>query len=233
MKQLNYLPFQKYYGFFLVMAFVFIIFACKNKKTETVMESKNPSTDSTSTQEGPAVKLEEYKIVLASDKIKIKSNENLTVSIWIGDKSISPFDEENIKQDSNTFPARLGQYAKIEPYAPDFNISSPDYGCIRIDKSGSVIQYTLSPKKTKGTYRISAIVKLYEGEDCIGTPVPKTSRTLTITVELNLWDQILFKLEELGSIFWDKLLSFWGALLTFLFGIIFLLVKRKFSKDKS
>ena len=127
----------------------------------------------------------------------------------------------------------MGQYAKIEPYAPDFNISSPDYGCIRIDKSGSVIQYTLSPKKTKGTYRISAIVKLYEGEDCIGTPVPKTSRTLTITVELNLWDQILFKLEELGSIFWDKLLSFWGALLTFLFGIIFLLVKRKFSKDKS
>ena len=133
---------------------------------------------------------------------------------------------QGMAQDETIIPASIGQYAKIIPYAPDFEVSPSEAECVEIHPSGSEVRFSLKPKKS-GNLKVSADIKLYGNGDCTGTSVPKTAATLSVLVKVDKKKVAANKLEELGTVFWDKFLSFWGALVALLFTLLLFLIKRK------
>jgi hypothetical protein len=170
------------------------------------------------------LKLEDYKVILAVDEM-LRMNETGEMRVWIGATDINPEFSLNKGIDSTIIPASIGQYAKITPYAPDFEVSPSTMECIRIDPSGSDVRFSIKPKKP-GTLKVSANIELYNNADCSGTPVPKTAATLTVNVKVDIKQVIVHKLKEMGVVFWDKFMSFWGALITLIFGALIFLIKR-------
>ena len=174
------------------------------------------------------LKIEEYKVVLDVTKI-IQKHKSGEFKVWIGSEIFIKEKQDNIVRDTTSFPGTLGQFAKITPYAPDFDIEPKKSECIRIHPSGSSVRFVLAPKE-KGEFKVSAIVELFEGVECSGTPIPKSSETLTVLVKVDTKHELLKKIQELFSILWDKFLSFWGLLWTLIFGVVFFLIRRSITK---
>lgn len=169
-------------------------------------------------------KLEEYKVELAVDE-NFCLHEKGELRVWIGAKDIEVNFEEGMAVDKTTIPANIGQYARITPYAPDFDIYPAKRECVKIDPSGSDVRFTLTPKR-KGNFKVSANIELFTSEDCTGASVPKTAKTLTVNISVDNKYVAINKLSELGNIFWDKFISFWGALITFLLAVVLFVIRR-------
>lgn len=178
----------------------------------------------------PQMPLEDYKAVLEVDK-KIKLHQNASLIVWIGDESTAYVADEEAVVDTEIFPARIGQYAKVKPIAPDFEIVPSETGCIKIDPSGSKVQFTLKAIE-EGTFEVSAEIQLFDNPNCEGTPVPKTTEHLSVTVEVDKDYRWKNRIDKLGEIFWDKFFSFWGALVALVLGFLIYII-RKFLKNKT
>ena len=178
---------------------------------------KPPPAPSGSTQPGA---LDEYKIILAVDKeLEIPGRPGL-LKVWIGSPDYQATFPSTMTQDKTTVPA-VGETAEVEPVAPDFDINPEETQCIEIHPSGSEVQFVLTPKKEKsGKFDVSANVRLYHSLDCSGSPIPKTSARLTVSIKVNYKELFIEKLMELGSVTWDKFLEFWGALVALVFALI-------------
>ncbi|MBD8488103.1 hypothetical protein IFO69_05025 [Echinicola sp. CAU 1574] len=178
----------------------------------------------------PDIALEDYRAVLAVTE-KIKLHERASLVIWIGDKNAEYNPAPGTAVDTEDFPARIGQYARVKPIAPDFEISPLEKGCIRIDPSGSKVIFTLTALR-EGTFNVRAEIELYDNPNCEGTPVPKTTENLSVLVEVDKGFQWQERLKRAGEIFWDKFFSFWGALVALILGFVIYII-RKFLKKKT
>ncbi|WP_215223280.1 hypothetical protein [Echinicola shivajiensis] len=178
----------------------------------------------------PHMPLEDYKAVLEVDK-RIKLHQNASLIVWIGDESTAYVADAEAVVDAEVFPARIGQYAKVKPIAPDFEIVPSETGCIKIDPSGSKVQFTLKAIE-EGTFEVSAEIQLFDNPNCEGTPVPKTTEHLSVTVEVDKDYRWKNRINKLGEIFWDKFFSFWGALVALVLGFLIYII-RKFLKNKT
>lgn len=174
------------------------------------------------------IPLDEYVVKLAVDE-KIKTHETAELRIWIGADGFMVSSDDQTVQATTTIPASIGQYAKITPYAPGFEVDPTEPKCIRIHPSGSEVCFSLKPKED-GSFKVSANIELYEGVDCTGTPVPKTAATLTVFVEVDNKYLISGKMGEMATIVWDKFLTFWGAVVALLFAVLLFLIRAKITK---
>ena len=173
--------------------------------------------------------LEDYKVILSVDG-NMDKGENGILEVTIGRLNVEVKVREGMVQDSTTMRSDLGQYAKITPIAPDFEIA--DYSkdaCYEIDPDGSKIRFILKPRET-GTYDVSVNIQLYRASDCMGPFSPKTSETLSVTVKVDTKKEISKRANTLGEIVWEKFLKFWGALVALIFGALLFLIRKKIKK---
>ncbi|MCG8411600.1 MAG: hypothetical protein MI739_09980 [Bacteroidales bacterium] len=199
----------------------------KEEETQEIIEFPEPDNYSLKKKK-KKIKIRDYKTILAVDE-HINMNETAELRVWIGAQKAKAKFHKGMKKDSSLISSELGQYAKIIPYAPDFEISPSQVECIKIHPSGSDVRFSLKPIKT-GTFKVSASIKIYEQKSCEGDYVPKTTTTLSVTVEVNTKKVIKNKLCEAGDIVWEKFLNFWSALWVLLFGVLIFLIRKKLKK---
>lgn len=173
-------------------------------------------------------RIDAYRVELGADEtLKIPGIPG-ELRVWIGSPDHSADFPERMIRDETSVPA-LGDSAKVEPFAPAFEIDPPETECIKIHPSGSEVRFKLTPKK-QGTFEVGANVYLFDSIDCSGSPIPKTAATLKVLVEVNQKDIFLGKLSELWDAFWEKFVEFWGALLAIFFGLLLFLIRGKLKK---
>ncbi len=175
-----------------------------------------------------SIDADDYKVKLGVDE-NIKMYKTGQLTVWVGAAKEDHVLPPGMIIDSTYIPANIGQYAKITPYAPDFDVTPSETKCIKIDPSGSEVFFSLKPKKI-GRFKVSARIELYSDLDCSGTPIPKTASTLSVIVETDRINGFKEKLNKMLSIFWDKFLSFWGALLALIFALLLFLLRRKLKR---
>lgn len=180
-------------------------------------------------QDTTLIKSEDYKVILSVDSA-INKNETGILQVWIGASNIEASFSPGMVQDETMVPSTIGSYAKITPVAPDFEIEYlTEDKCHKIHPSGSDVRFLLKPKMP-GTYKVSANVEIYKANDCNGASVPKTSKMLSVIVDVDTKKEISKKIQELLNIIWDKFLSFWGALMALVFAALLFVIKRKIKK---
>ena len=196
-----------------------------------LIESNEPAEEIETEESGeviepsPSKALDKYQVVLSVDEnLMLKEKGELTV--WIGAEENKVEATPGMAQDETSIPASIGQYAKITPFAPNFEVSPVEYSCIRIHPSGSEVRFELSPISA-GDFEVSANIELYDNPECTGTPVPKSAAKLSVMVGVDRKKNALEKLTEMGTILWDKFLVFWGALIALVFGFILYLIRKK------
>ena len=133
-----------------------------------------------------------------------------------------------MSSDSTSLPP-VGETAKVEAFAPEFAISPKEAQCIKIHPQGSELRFQITPEKP-GTYKVGANVNLFESTDCSGPPIPRTTATLDVVVNVDVRGVAEEKGLKLLNVFWSKLLEFWETLLVSIFGIILFFMKDKLKK---
>jgi len=172
--------------------------------------------------------LDDYIVKIAVEE-NIKMDETGELRVWIGAKDHKIQFDSGMVQDETSIPASIGQYARITPYAPDFKVNPSEIKCIRIHPSGSDVRFALTPKKT-GNLKVSANIELFYSVDCTGASVPKTAKTLSVFVTIDKKNIIGRGLKEIGIVFWNKFLSFWGAFVSLLFALLLFMIRRKLKR---
>jgi hypothetical protein len=172
--------------------------------------------------------IENYEITLTVPK-KMYTDKKGVMTVRIGDpryKDNSPADKK-MTTDITNVPASIGQYAKVIPVAPDFDVISMQSDCIPIHPSGSDADFVLIPKeKIRGDLVVGAKVELYEGEYCTGKMIPKSTRMLTVKVRVGgFWNQV-------SDIFRENFIAFLSALLPLLAAIILFKIRKKSKIDE-
>ena len=185
-------------------------------------EQQSIGVDETSASGEEALK--EYVVKLAVSEA-FKLHEKGELKVWIGADSIEVSFGDGMIEDETTVPANIGQFARVEPYAPDFDITPPVRECVNIHPSGSEVRFTLEPK-TSGDFSVSANIELFTTDDCTGISVPKTAKTLTVQVTVDKKHVFNTRLSQMGEELWNQFFTFWGALLTLLFGAALFVVRR-------
>lgn len=227
--------FRFYFNLFLFILFA-TLFSCtgpakdeERHKSTTEENLSEPIYENSSDSIGEFGRsLEVYSVKLAINK-SLKLHEKGVLKIWIGDGRIEINFGENTVQDETIIPANIGHFAKIKPFAPSFDISPKSIDCIKIDPSGSAVRFILTPKDS-GELEVSADIELFYNSDCSGTPVPKSAETLTVFVDVDHKRKFMDKLNELWAVFWEKFLSFWGALIALFFAALLFVIRSKIKK---
>jgi len=161
-------------------------------------------------------------------KDTIYADRNGEMVVWIGAKNFKPSTSKGYVYDSILIHSNRGQYVKITPIAPDFE-TTPEWSCAKMDPTGISEKFILKPKKgTYGKVNVSARIELFECEDCTGTPIPKTTETLTVSIEKVPIINMIYKLLD---ILWDHFEIFFGTLVALLFSIIIFKIKKKTGFD--
>jgi len=173
----------------------------------------------------------DLKVVLSVDSVMYLGQSGM-MQLWLGSQDVQLTFSEGMAQDEKEIPSSVAQYAKITPYAPDFEIKALSTTvCYKIDPSGSEVRYSLTPKD-EGHYKVSANIELYETEDCTGVSVPKTARALSVKVGVDMQKEISKGIHQMEKIVWDKFKIFWLALITLIFGAAIFVIRR-FVKNKT
>lgn len=74
------------------------------------------------------------------------------------------------------------------------------------------------------------MVEIFKNSTCTGSSIPKTSRTLAVEVIVDNKKEFKGKMHELWTIFWEKFLTFWGALVALILGTILFVIRKKIKK---
>lgn len=221
----------------LILIIVLSFYSCNNKKEDAYektekfkMEksSEKNCLDSETLIRDSLNSLDDYIVEIAADK-NIKMGETGELRVWIGANEFKRLFNPNMVQDETSIPGSIGQYARITPYAPDFEVNPSEIKCIIIHPSGSEVRFSLTPKKT-GELKVSANIELFYSEDCTGASVPKTAKTLSVFVKTDKKSVVKKGLKEIGVVFWDKFLSFWGVLVALLFAFLLFIIRRKLKR---
>lgn len=191
------------------------------RQTQTPTEPQLPNE--------PAVKTYEEFMVILDVEREISTNKSGHARVWIGKENYMPQSREDFVRDSGKSPASIGDFVRITLIAPDFDIQPSNFECVRIHSSGSSVSFTITPKQ-RGEFKVSALVEFFESNYCEGVGIPKSSDLLTIKVSVDGNHILWSKASELGSIFWDKFVSFWGGLLTLMFAALMYFLRKHLKK---
>lgn len=173
----------------------------------------------------------DFKVVLSVDSTMYLGQSGM-MEVWIGEEDVDVSFSKGMTQDEKIMSSSIGKFAKITPLAPDFEITAHATNiCYKIDPNGSEVRFTLKPKD-EGTYKVSADIELFETEDCTGVSVPKTAKSLSVFVGVDMKKEISKKVHELESVVWDKFKIFWVALMTLIFSAAIYVI-RKYIKNKT
>lgn len=165
--------------------------------------------------------LKNFDAVLDVTK-EIDAKQEGYMSVWIGDPEYKPEIDDDFERKSISMPSDIGQYAKITPVAPGFDVKPTEY-IMKIHPSGSSVSFTLTPQKGAwGKKKISALIELYENAECTGVSIPKT-QVVSVKIKIKLPTLI----GDLFDIFWDKLLIFFGTVLGLLSTYFIVKFKKK------
>lgn len=169
-----------------------------------------------------------YKVVLAADpEIKIPGIPG-ELRVWIGSLRADPNLPNYMTRVAGNLPA-IGDTAKVTPFALAFEIEPKESICMGIDPTGSAVRFRLRPTKA-GTFNVGADVQLFKSSDCTGTPVPKSTETLQVTVIVDKDEVLQERTIELGEVLWKKFLEFWGLSVTLFFAMLLFLVRGRLKK---
>ena len=205
----------------------------QNTDEEAVVTSETPNEEGTVP---PKKKpdFENYVAILEVTPI-IYENKTGQMTVEIKDPNYSANVKKSEKKyatDSTFIPTSIGQYARVTPNAPDFEVtpaSAKDTGCILIHPSGSIVTFSLTPKEGKrGKIDVRASIEVYEDEDCkcTKTMVLKKTEILTVEVEIGgFWDRVF-------DIFREHLYTFLGSLFTLLAAIVLFKIRKKSKIDE-
>jgi hypothetical protein len=172
--------------------------------------------------------VDNYKVVLGADASIKMAGPPGELRIWIGNPSVDPDLPGYMAQAEGTLP-KVGQTAKVTPFAPAFEIDPPESICIGIHPTGSGVRFRLKPTKT-GIFRVGADVMLFDSVDCSGTPVPKATESLQVEVIVDSKEAFLDRAKQLSDVFWEKVLEFWGLTSALFFALLLFLLKRRLKK---
>ncbi len=174
------------------------------------------------------VKFDAYVVKLGVDEVmKIPGPAGL-MRVWIGAPEYAPEFREGMAESVGSLP-KVGETAKVKAVAPDFEVEPKDSICIKLHPTGADVLFVLRPKK-KGDFKVSAVVELFSSVDCSGAAIPKAVKTLSVSVVVDTGKKIGEGAEEMGGIFWEKFLDFWGAIVALFFGLILFLLRGKLKK---
>ncbi|MGY8870550.1 MAG: hypothetical protein ACKVJE_08930 [Pseudomonadales bacterium] len=202
--------------------------AKKAQKTSNATSVKPKSTDQEATKEISPPAFDQYKVeITANTSLKIPGPVG-ELRVWIGNPDSGADVPAGMTSSITTIPV-AGETAKIEAIAPEFDITPKSIQCIKIHPKGSELSFKLVPIKS-GTFQVGANINLFDSVDCSGIPVPRTAAMLKVTVNVDSGGLFKEKSIELLSVFWNKLLEFWEALLVSIFGIILFLAKDKLKR---
>ena len=166
-----------------------------------------------------------YKVELGVDEFIELPGAPGELRIWIGSEQEQASFPSGFVSDQVTLSVS-GQTATISPFAPDFTITPATSQCIRVHPSGSEVIFQLTPTKS-GDFNVGANVNLYDTTDCSGAPIPKSTARLKVTVTVNNQAVVMGGALELWSVFWVKLLDFWGAVVALFFALLIFLIRKK------
>ena len=196
---------------------------------EIVFEANDKTYDDNPTNMEPSVdpidESEDLNIILSVNK-ELKLNETGTLKIWIGSSEIEVSHTDQEVTAKKHLSSGIGQYAKITPYAPDFEITPKIIRCIKIHPSGSEVFFSIKPKKT-GALIVSANIEIFDNAECTGAAVPKTAETLSVTVSVDRKAILRNKTNELSNVFWEDFLVFFGGVVSLIFGLILFKFRKK------
>jgi hypothetical protein len=171
---------------------------------------------------------DEWLVKLGADsELKIPGAPG-ELKVWIGVPEFVPDFPERMETATDTLPA-VGATAKVEPFAPGFDVKPNESVCMRIHPRGSEVRFELIPKD-KGVFHVGANVNLYDSDDCTGAPIPKAASSLEVKVVVDQRRVIEEHTKELWEVFWDKLVEFWGAVLALFFGLLLYLLRGKIKR---
>jgi len=144
------------------------------------------------------------------------------MEVWIGEEDIDLTFSKGMVQDQKSIASTVGRFAKITPYAPDFEIKALSATlCYKIYPSGSEVRYSLIPKD-EGDYKVRSDIELYETEDCTGISVPKTARVLYVSVGVDMSKEVSKRIHKMKEVAANKFMTFWIALVTWLLEQLYL-----------
>lgn len=173
----------------------------------------------------------DFHVVLSADSVMYLNQAGM-MKVWIGEEDINIQVPQGMAKDVKKMSSTIGQFAKITPIAPDFEILNHKAEvCYKIDPHGSEVRYALKPKD-EGTYRVSADIQLYDTQDCTGIFVPKSARELTVAVQVDLQKAISKNIHFLEREVWKEFKIFWIALVGLIFGAAIFVIRR-FVKNKT
>lgn len=201
------------------------------KKYDAVDKDENPVEDIIEEEEDElptqnpsrSLKAEQYNAIIEATK-KIKLGTSGTLKVWIGLEKYIPKQNPNFERDSTTWYSYSGTYARITPVAKNFIIEPDEPIVLRIDQTGSGFQYAITPQE-RGEFEVSALIELFDNEECLGHPVIKPTQVLSVKVEVGY-------LDEIWAPVWSNFTRFWGAFVALFFAAL-LFVIRKFVKKKT
>ena len=201
---------------------------CGGGKAKTEYAEEAEPNGGSKSKSSKSNKLDEYTVVLGVDEqMKIPGLPG-ELRVWIGSPSFKPNFPTRMTQDKTNVPAE-GESARVEPFAPAFEIDPTESQCVKIHPTGSEVRFKLIPRR-QGTFEVGANVYLFDSFDCSGSPIPKTAATLKVTVEVNQKEIFAEKAKELWNILWEKFLGFWAAFVALVFGLILFLIRGKLKK---
>lgn len=169
--------------------------------------------------------LNNYEAVLEVSK-EIRMGTSGTLSVWIGLEEYMPKQNQNTVRDTTSLYS-IRPYARITPYAPDFKVNPEEARCVKIDPTGSMVLFTLTPEK-KGNFEVSARIDLFDNDECSGVPFPKNTQVVSVKVTVDYNS----RLAEIWAVFWDGFLRFWKILVPLVFGALIFVIRR-FIKKKT
>ncbi len=172
--------------------------------------------------------LENYSVtVAANQQLEIPGNPG-ELRVWIGYSANAPTTQPGMATQTKSLEA-VGETARVTPFTLGIDVEPKQSECEKIDPSGSEVRFKLLPTKV-GSFTVGANVELYGSKDCSGPPVPKSAKSVEVTVRVNEVGAVTEGIVELADAAWKAFLTFWDKVLLLIFSLFLFLIRKKLAQ---
>jgi chemotaxis protein histidine kinase CheA len=178
--------------------------------------------------EAPKSNLENYSVTVSANKQLEIPGPPGELRVWIGVSSKAPTIQQGMATETKELEA-VGETAKVMPFALGINVEPKESICEKIVPSGSEVRFKLIPIKS-GSFSVGANVELFDSNDCSGSPVPKSAKSVEVKVTVNKVGVITHGISQLMAAAWKAFLDFWDKVLLLIFALILFLIRKRLFK---
>ena len=173
-------------------------------------------------------RLENYSVtVAANQQLEIPGNPG-ELRVWIGHSANAPITQLGMATQTKPLEV-VGETARVTPFTLGIDVEPKESECEKIDPSGSEVRFKLKPRKA-GSFTVGADVELYGSKDCSGPPVPKSAKSVEVTVRVNEVGAVTDGIVELADAAWKAFLTFWDKVLLLIFSLFLFLIRKKLAE---